>query len=202
MECPLMARVIPAEALAFLSGALDEGAMTGIRVAGVDPTPGGPRVRFEVPPMRRRRGDTRPLPDREAIAELVSRMVALRWKDSPEPRALPEYPPMDLMMNHSLVIGDYTETDSGWYWLLSTAAGWIEETGIPQGFRSTQIKQKFGTLRWYCSAAEDADRMQAGKIIRAAEWVSGAVCETCGAPGQTRTGGWIRTLCDVHAKKR
>lgn len=197
-----MPRVIPAEAMAFLAGALDEGAMVGVRVTGVDPTPGGPRVRFEVPPLRRRRGDTQPLPDRVAIAELVSRMVALRWKDCPEPRAVPETHEMDLAVNHPQVIGDFTETAAGWHWLLSAAAGWIEETGVPRGFRSTQIKQKFGTLRWYCSCPEDEDRLQAGKIIRAAEWVSGAVCETCGAPGSVRPGGWVRTACDAHARKR
>lgn len=197
-----MPRVIPAEALAFVRGALDEAGAVGIRLTSVDPTPAGPRVRFEVLPMRRRRGDTRRLPDRDAICELVSRMVALRWRDSPEPQAIPDTYQMDLAAEHPVVIGDFTETGPGWHWLLSAAAGWIEEAGIPQGFRSTQIKEKFGTLRWYVCFSEDEDRLQAGRIIQAAEWVSGAVCETCGAPGSVRPGGWMRTACDAHAKRR
>lgn len=197
-----MPRVIPAEAMAYLAGALDEGAIVGIRVTSVDPTPEGPRVRFEVPPLRRRRGDTKRLPDRAVIAELVSRMVARRWKDSPVPREVPEAHQMDLAVSHPVVIGDFTETAAGWHWLLSAAAGWIEETGVPTGFKSVQIKEKFGTLRWYCSCPEDEDRLQAGRIIQAAEWISGAVCETCGAPGSVRPGGWVRTACDAHARKR
>lgn len=197
-----MPRVIPAEAMAYVRGALDEAGVVGIRVVGVDPAPEGPRVRFEVLPMRRRRGDTRRLPDRDTICELVSRMVALRWRGSPEPRAMPEDHQLTLAAEHPVVIGDFTETGPGWHWLLSAAAEWIEETGVPQGFRSVQIKEKFGTLRWYCSAAEDEDRLQAGRIIQAAEWVSGAVCETCGAPGSVRPGGWVRTACDAHAKRR
>lgn len=197
-----MPRVIPAEALYFVRGALDEAGAVGIRVTEVDPTPDGPRVRFEVLPMRRRRGDTRRLPDRAAICELVSRMVALRWKDSPEPRAISEHHQMDLAADHPVVIGDFTETGPGWHWLLSAAAGWIEETGVPRGFKSKQIKEKFGTLRWYCSAPGDTDSIQAGRIIEAAEWVSGAVCETCGAPGSVRPGGWVKTACDAHARKR
>jgi len=197
-----MPRVIPAEALSYVRGALDEAGAVGISVIRVDPTPQGPRVQFEVPPLRRRRGDTKRLPDRGAICELISRMVALRWKDSPVPREVPENHQMDLAVAHPVVIGDFTETAAGWHWMLSAAAGWIEETGVPAGFRSVQIKEKFGTLRWYCSAAEDEDRLQAGRIVQATEWVSGAVCETCGAPGRTRTGGWIRTLCDAHARKR
>jgi hypothetical protein len=27
-------------------------------------------------------------------------------------------------------------------------------------------------------------------------------CETCGAPGKRRSGGWIRTLCDKHEEER
>lgn len=197
-----MPRVIPAEALSFVRGALDEAGAVGISVMRVDPTPQGPRVQFEVLPMRRSRGDTKRLPDRGAICELISRMVALRWKDSPEPRGIPEHHQMDLAMDHPRVIGDFTETGPGWHWLLSAAAGWIEETGVPTGFRSVQVKEKFGTLRWYVCSSEDEDRLHAGRIISAAEWVSGAVCETCGAPGRTRPGGWIRTMCDAHGRKR
>ena len=27
-------------------------------------------------------------------------------------------------------------------------------------------------------------------------------CEICGAPGERREGGWIRTLCDTHETER
>jgi hypothetical protein len=27
-------------------------------------------------------------------------------------------------------------------------------------------------------------------------------CETCGSPGKSREGGWIKTLCDEHEAER
>lgn len=191
-----MIRVIPLEAMAYLRGALGDGAI-GITVAGVDPTPAGPRVRFDVP--RRRRGGDDAIMDREAVAEAVSRMVALRWRDSPEPRPIPAESYLALMTEYPEIYDAPTETSDGWHWLLASTAAWILELGLPAGFATSQVKQKFGTLRFYCSADAGGERAQVGRAIRAAEWLSGAVCEVCGAPGSVRPGGWIRTLCDADA---
>lgn len=190
-------RVIPLEAMAFLKGALGDDGAIGITVAGVDPTPAGPRVRFDVPRMRRRRGATEALPDREAIAESVSRMVAMRWRGSPEPRPVPADSGMHLSAELPAIYDAPTETADGWHWLLASTGEWIAETSIPGSFRASQVKQKFGTLRLYYSTLGGAGPV--GRIVSAAEWVSGAVCEVCGAPGSVRPGGWIRTLCEAHA---
>jgi hypothetical protein len=58
-----------------------------------------------------------------------------------------------------------------------------------------QVKEKFGTLRFYYGGGDDVVR----GIERMAESMSAVTCETCGAPGVTRSGGWIQTLCDTHA---
>lgn len=56
-----------------------------------------------------------------------------------------------------------------------------------------QIKEKFGTLRWYVSEATQAQHERIGL----AEAESSTTCEDCGAPGKLRRpGGWMRTLCD------
>lgn len=60
--------------------------------------------------------------------------------------------------------------------------------------RVVQVKEKFGTLRFYADRATE----QAYAYINFAEHMSGRVCEECGAPGRTRGRGWIRTLCDTH----
>lgn len=198
-----MARVIPTEATAFLREALGPDGDLGITITGVDVTPSGPRVRFDVPRLRRRREEPhRRMPDREMCAELVSRMVAMRWRDSVEPRPVPAESYLALMEAYPAIYSGPTETSDGWHWLLAAVAEWIEEVGVPQGFVADQIKQKFGTLRFYCHATDRDGRV--GRIIAAAEWVSGSVCEVCGAPGSVRPGGWIRTLCDDHveAKRR
>lgn len=57
-----------------------------------------------------------------------------------------------------------------------------------------QIKEKFGTLRFYY---DGGDETTAGMVRMAEAWADHS-CETCGAPGTRRNGGWIRTLCDVH----
>ena len=57
-----------------------------------------------------------------------------------------------------------------------------------------QIKEKFGTLRFYISGG---DRYIYG-AIQMADSMSEHICEECGNPGKRRNGSWIRTLCDDH----
>lgn len=57
-----------------------------------------------------------------------------------------------------------------------------------------QIKEKFGGLRFYYSGGDDT----IDGMVRIAEAWASRTCETCGQPGETRSGGWIRTLCDHH----
>lgn len=63
---------------------------------------------------------------------------------------------------------------------------------------ATQVKEKFGTLRFYYNGGDDV----VSGIERMAESMSAVTCETCGAPGKSRSGGWIQTLCDTHAEGR
>jgi len=60
-----------------------------------------------------------------------------------------------------------------------------------------QVKEKFGTLRFYYSGGDDAVR----GMVSMAESMSACTCEECSIPGKVRHGGWIRTLCDEHAKE-
>jgi hypothetical protein len=61
-----------------------------------------------------------------------------------------------------------------------------------------QIKEKFGGLRFYYSGGDDTI---SGMIRMAEAWASHS-CETCGDKGTSRSGGWIRTLCDNHEEER
>ncbi len=61
-----------------------------------------------------------------------------------------------------------------------------------------QIKEKFGGLRFYY---EGGDATVDGMVRMAESWAS-RHCEECGKPGTSRSGGWIRTLCDEHEAKR
>ena len=97
----------------------------------------------------------------------------------------------------------------GWYDLLDrlceSIQGYIdnnstEKNPIPQ-LVAEQVKEKFGTLRFYTSGG---DRLIDG-MIWFAESMSGSVCEVCGNLGTRNSGGWnrgwIRTLCTEHTKE-
>jgi hypothetical protein len=61
---------------------------------------------------------------------------------------------------------------------------------------AVQVKEKWGGLRFYVSNSDD----YIDGAISLAESLSLRTCEQCGAPGRPRGGGWVRTLCDGHAK--
>lgn len=61
-----------------------------------------------------------------------------------------------------------------------------------------QIKEKFGTLRFYVGSASD----EVHEAIDAAERKSAETCEQCGAKGKRRDEGWMRTLCTECAKSK
>jgi hypothetical protein len=61
-----------------------------------------------------------------------------------------------------------------------------------------QVKEKFGTLRFYYTGGDDHIR----GLVRMAESMSGVTCEDCGNPGQTGGEGWIRTICAPCEDKR
>lgn len=66
---------------------------------------------------------------------------------------------------------------------------------------ATQVKEKFGTLRFYYHGGDDYIR----GLDAMAESMSAVICEECGCPGKIRNRKngqkytWIRTLCDNHA---
>jgi hypothetical protein len=61
-----------------------------------------------------------------------------------------------------------------------------------------QIKEKFGTLRFYYDGGDD----YVSGAVSLAESLTGHLCEDCGGFGKRRHGGWVRTLCDLHEAER
>ena len=102
------------------------------------------------------------------------------------------------------------ECGDGWYNIIDAACAQIENhlenqrrlhkdtKHIPMAVIASQVKEKYGTLRFYVWGGDE----YVDGIIDMAEAMSARTCETCGAPGKIRMGGWIRTLCDEHAKER
>jgi hypothetical protein len=72
-----------------------------------------------------------------------------------------------------------------------------EKYGQGDGCRQVvveQIKEKFGGLRFYYQGGDD----RVDGMVRMAEAWADHSCEECGKPGERRSGGWVRTLCDEH----
>ena len=61
-----------------------------------------------------------------------------------------------------------------------------------------QVKEKFGTLRFYIDSADD----YIDGLVAMAESESSRTCEDCGVPGTMRNKGWIRVRCDPCEEKR
>jgi len=73
----------------------------------------------------------------------------------------------------------------------------VKQTPIPQVV-AVQIKEKFGTLRFYYMGGDD----RITPIVDFYESHTKYICEECGSTvdvGST-CGGWIRNVCEKHAK--
>ena len=63
----------------------------------------------------------------------------------------------------------------------------------PKNVQVTQVKEKYGTLRFYVSSAPE----WYFDLIDYYEEKSGIICEQCGELGKMREDrGWVLTLCD------
>lgn len=99
------------------------------------------------------------------------------------------------------------ECGSGWWALLDQLCRQIQHWQEWQQKRNaefvpvkiTQVKEKFGTLRFYYTGGDD----YVSGLVAMAEAMSATICETCGNPGTTAsTGGWLATLCEKHHQQR
>ncbi len=85
----------------------------------------------------------------------------------------------------------------GWVPLLETLATELAALGFDFS-TVTQIKEKYGGLRFYYDGITDA----VDAAVERAETAALRTCEECGAPGRRRSGGWILALCDACAVTR
>ncbi len=94
---------------------------------------------------------------------------------------------------------DVNDPDFEW-----TKFGEREERKVPELVEQVvakQIKEKFGTLRFYYDGGDDYIR---GLEAMAASMTS-RICEQCGCPGTSRSTKkqrWVLVLCDKHAEEQ
>ncbi len=90
----------------------------------------------------------------------------------------------------------------GWFSLIDSLCAYLmklqEREKNEKPIRVVQIKEKFGTLRFYVMGvpAREDKLNPYYSVIHFAEQLSATICEECGNAGALREGGWWRTLCD------
>ncbi len=115
----------------------------------------------------------------------------------------------DLYGAFGLDIGD------GWYQLIRDMCGEIaaayEAEGAAVDLVVDQVKEKYGTLRFYYgfdrqpdgSGPSSALHEKVARIVDDYEEKSAQICELCGKPGSLRKDlDWMLTLCDEHYRLR
>ncbi len=90
------------------------------------------------------------------------------------------------------------ECGDGWFDLIDALCECLQfwtdhNNGEPQVV-VRQVKQKFGTLRFYCKGVNERQR----GMIDMAVTMSNRICEECGAPGEMVG---YRICCPVHGPK-
>lgn len=119
------------------------------------------------------------------------------------------YRQRNLPMNQTCMNWGF-ECGDGWFDIinrLSAELEWLNNIGVVT-VEAVQVKEKFGTLRFYESIREGKNWTDDFPIeiiedlIDEACAKSAYTCEVCGSKhAHLRSGGWLRTLCDEHAKE-
>jgi hypothetical protein len=95
------------------------------------------------------------------------------------------------------------ECGDGWFDLLDELLYKIDKVAT---VTIVQIKEKFGTLRFYyhvCSTTPGDTMNYIRRTVNKAEQSSGWICETCGDIGELRkTNGWWRCICEKCSKEK
>jgi hypothetical protein len=86
----------------------------------------------------------------------------------------------------------------GWFDILKHLVCEISKVDINKECKVVQIKEKFGTLRFYIDNATD----EIYDLIINAEKETMVTCEDCGKIGTLKQNRWWRVTCDECEKKR
>ena len=92
------------------------------------------------------------------------------------------------------------ECGDGWFDLIDKLCEDI--TKADPEVIALQVKEKFGTLRFYITAySEIGDTGEVFDLIDEAEDASEKICEECGAPGKLEGKMWFKTICEKCKKE-
>ena len=91
----------------------------------------------------------------------------------------------------------YIRCDLGWTQILLDLNEKMSR--IDPDYRLHQVKEKFGTLRFYYEPSNEDYRSRLDILVNEAEALSAVTCEQTGQPGRLmRRGHVYKTLCDYY----
>src|SRR5215470_5911466 len=108
-----------------------------------------------------------------------------RWKEELLERVDPHWKKNPEKYKFSVTVGE------GWKKLVCDL---VDKLDRIQPFTVLQVKEKFGTLRFYTQTKKEPAKKFIATLERAYA-ASGKICEDCGGKGKLRGDGWVRTLC-------
>lgn len=191
------------ETKAFIETALDgDPALASLAIAGSSADTISAQITPGMPPSKIGHSTYNPRPpfEREDLVELVVRMERARWARFDEftlSLPVPDYDDLHTLRDTYPRAAIGFEHGAGWLYLHEALFGWLHEIAADREWSPSQIKEKFGDLRFYWHG--DLPDL-GGQIIDAAEHISSFICEICGAPARIeRSSGWYRCRCEEHA---
>lgn len=94
------------------------------------------------------------------------------------------------------------ECEKGWWKVIETCHESLKL--IDPDYEPVQIKEKYGSLRYYFNTSKTGEALNAmHAIVARAEILSTQTCENCGHSGKTeKIRGWYKTLCEICADNR
>jgi hypothetical protein len=100
---------------------------------------------------------------------------------------------------------DHLQTHVEGYYMGDKDGSWR-----PSQITAVQVKEKYGTLRFYYNGGCLVEKNDPNKykedhlidgIVSHACFLSSRTCEVCGNKGKVRGGGWVKCLCENCAKE-
>lgn len=119
--------------------------------------------------------------------------VGIGWNDLLETLCESIYNPVAQARFRLKAAKEYPRDDSGAY-LAECERNY--EQAVDELPTIVQIKEKFGTLRFYY----DGGNSRVDALVEFAEAMSGKICEECGDKGSEDSVGWIKTHCAKHKR--
>ena len=125
-------------------------------------------------------------------------------KKENEERLLKRYPELyrqrHLPMTETCMCWGFDVGD-GWYKILAKLSKKLDAYAKEKAIKLevTQVKEKFGTLRFYLNQSDDA----IDKMVAAAEAASSTTCEVCGSVYRAKlnNGPWYKVRCEKCRKE-